>query len=232
MIGNNLSQLSVDAGQLDNGFDTWGTSLWWTSNNYSKLGSYGDFEKHDKPATMLLASFTRSNETRQSQPGEDDPENSQIRLSDGTGIFAINAFAPNTQVTAARYQMASFGGGVKYKGFSLDADYFLRWVDDLKTTSTPIPVSSLFDQGFSVQASAMLINKTLQLYGIGSYVNGEYGKPSEINLGLDWFPFKDKSLRFNPEVIFADRSPVGYFSYPTVVGANGITYMISMELFY
>ncbi len=57
--------------------------------------------------------------------------------------------------------MTSFNGGIKYsKGFSLDAEYFMRWVSDFKTTGE-IPVSSLFDQGYTVQASAMLINKTL-----------------------------------------------------------------------
>jgi hypothetical protein len=231
MIGNNLSQLGIDAGQLDDGFDTWGTSLWWHTNNYSQLGTYGDFEKHEKPATILMGSFTRSNETRQSQPGTEDPENSQIRLSDGTGIFGLGAFAPSTQVKEATYQMAAFNAGIKYKGFALDADYFIRRISNLKTVGQ-IPVSKLSDQGFDIQASAMLINKTLQLYGTGSYINGEYGKPSEINLGLNWFPFKTRALRLNSEVIFANNSPVGYLSYPTVVGANGKVYMISLELFY
>jgi hypothetical protein len=216
MIGNSLSQLGVDAGQMDEGFDTWGTSLWWSNNNYSKLGTYGDFEKHDKLSSMLLASFTRSNETQNSQPDENDPENSQIRLSDGTGIFAL----PTTNVTDVKYQMTSFGGGIKYKGFSLDADYFLRWISDFKSVGLPVAIPKLLDQGFDIQASGMLIDKTLQIYGIGSYINGEYGKPSEINLGLNWFPFKDKSLRFNSEVIFANRSPVGNYSYPTVIGAK------------
>jgi hypothetical protein len=233
MLGNNLSQLGIDAGQLDNSFDTWSTALWWTTRDFGQMGPYGDFERHEKPATILGGSFTRSNESRQSQPGTDAPENSQIRLSDGTSIFAANALAPNTQVQKAKYQMASFNGGIKFKGFSLDAEYYVRWVSDfIAISQTPTPIANLFDDGFSIQASAMVIRKTLQIYSTGSYINGQYGTPSEITLGLNWYPLKSRILRVNPEVMFEDNSPVGYNSYPTVVGAKGVVYMVNVELFY
>jgi hypothetical protein len=231
MLGNNLSQLGVDAGQMDNGFDTWSSALWWTTNEYGAMAPFGDFEDHQKLSTLLGGSFTRSNETRQSQPGTEAPENSQIRLSDGTGIFSANVFAPNTQVLEAKYQMASFNGGIKFRGFALDAEYFLRWVSDFKT-SGQIPVSELFDDGVAVQASAMLIKRKLQIYSTGSYINGEYGKPSELTIGLNWYPLKSRILRINPEAMFEDRSPVGYTSYPSVVGAKGMIWMINVEMFY
>lgn len=231
MLGNNLSQLGVDAGQLDDGFNTWSTALWWTTRDYGRMAPFGDFEKHQKLATVLGGSFTRSNESRQSQPGTEAPENSQIRLSDGTGIFSLNAFAPNTQVLDAKYQMASFNGGLKYKGLSLDGEYFVRWISNFETNGQ-IPVSKLYDNGFVIQASGMLIDKTLQLYSTGSYINGQYGKPSEITAGINWYPFKNKILRLNPEVMFENKSPVGYLAYPTVVGAKGTIFMVNLELFY
>jgi hypothetical protein len=231
MLGNNLSQLGVDAGQLDNSFDTWSNALWWTTNDYGRTLSYGDFEHHEKISTVLGGSYTTSHETRQSQPDANDPENSQIRISDGTGIFGFDAFGPDSQVTAAHYQMAAFNGGIKYKGFSFDAEYFIRRVSDFETVGT-IPVTKLEDTGFALQGSGMLINKVLQLYSTYSYVNGEYGKPSELTFGANWFPFKNKVLRVNPEVMIEDHSPVGYLSYPSVVGANGIIAMINIELFY
>ncbi len=231
MLGNNLSQLGVDAGQLDNGFNTWSTALWWTTNDFGRLASFGDYEKHRKIATILGGAFTRSNETKQSQPGQNAPENSQIRLSDGTNIFGANTFGENTQILEAKYQMASFNAGIKYQGFSFDAEYYLRWISGFKTEGE-VPVSSLFDQGFSLQASSMLVDKKLQLYTVGSYINGEYGDPWEINAGLNWYPFKNKAFRVNPEYTYSHNSPVGYLSYPTVVGAKGSTFMVNLELFY
>jgi hypothetical protein len=231
MLGNNLSQLGIDAGQLDDGFDTWSSAMWWTSNNYSRLGTFGDFEKHETPATMLGACFTRSNETWQSQPGTQAPENSQIRLSDGTGVFGLYAFNDSSWVQAAKYQMISMNGGIKYKGLSLDGEYYIRQISDFEVIGD-IGLSKLYDTGYSVQASGMVIDKTIQVYGIASYIDGEYGDPWELNFGINWFCYKNKMLRINPEVILVDRSPVGYVSYPTSVGATGTAYMLNLELFY
>lgn len=231
MLGNNMSTMGVDAGQLDDTLDTWSSSVWWVTNGFGNIPTYGDYEKHTKIATVLGGAFTTSTENRQSQPDADAPENSQIRISDGTGIFAIGAFAPNTQVIDAKNQMTSIFGGLKYNGFSLDAEYFMRWVSIEKTAGV-IPVSELFDSGYSLQASAMLIDKKLQLYSTYAYINGEYGNPSEVVVGLNWFPLKNKCFRINPEVMVENHSPVGYLSYPTQVGSNGVIGMINLELNY
>lgn len=231
MLGNNLSQLGVDAGQLDNKIDTWSGAIWWVTNKFGKIPTYGDYEKHDKVATLLGGAYTRSTENRQSQPATDAPENSQIRLSDGTGIFALNAFAPGTQVINAKYQMSAFNGGLKYNGFSLDAEFYVRWLSDFDATAE-IPVKNLTDTGYSLQGSAMLVDKKLQLYSTYSYINGDYGKPWEVTCGLNWFPFKTKFFRINPEVMYESHSPVGYLSYPTQVGSNGVIGMLNVELNY
>ena len=231
MLGNNLSQLGIDAGQMDNGFDTWATQLWITPGNYGRLASVGDYEYHEKLAGLLGAGYSRSNETKQSQPNSEDPENSQIRLADGSSIFNQGTFGDTLQVQAARYRMSSIFGGLKYKGFSLDGEYFFRWVDQFEANG-PLPVNNLFDQGFTVSASAMVIQKYLQVYGSASYIDGEYGNPTEYIIGINWFPLKERYLRFNSEVIFANRSPVGYQSYPLQLGSSGTAFMLNLEIFY
>lgn len=230
-IGNNLNQFGIDAGQLDNKFQTWGASLWWTTKNYGRLQSSGDFEDHQNVATVLGGGYTKSRETRQSQPSSDAPENTQIRLSDGTGLFSLNAFDNGSQVLEATYQMASFNGGVKYKGLSLDFQYYMRWLHRFKSLGE-LPVTRLFDNGFSIEASGMLIPKVLQLYSIGSYVDGQYGKPWEINAGINWYVLKSRILRLNGEVVWTRNSPVGNLTYPTSIGANGTAFMVNLELYY
>jgi hypothetical protein len=231
MLGNNLSQLGVNAGQLDNIYDTWSTMVWWSSAGYGRVAPFGDFGSHERPAYTLGAAFTSSTENRQSQPGSEAPENSQIRLSDGTGIFAINAFKTGANVIDAKYHLFSANGGIKYKGLSFDAEYYNRWVTNFVATG-PLPISKLNDQGFALQASGMIIEQTLQAYGAYSYVDGQYGKPSEFSIGLNVFPFKNKSFRINGEYTNTKHSPVGYYSYPTVVGATGSLFMLNLELFY
>ncbi len=77
MLGNNLSQLGVDAGELDSNFNTMSGALWWmpTTGEFGVANGFGDFEQHDELATLFGMHFTRSREDAQSQPGLNDFEN-------------------------------------------------------------------------------------------------------------------------------------------------------------
>jgi hypothetical protein len=234
MVGNNLSQLGIDAVQLDDGFSTVSGSIWWmpTTGEFGYRESFGDYDFHDRVATTLGAQFTFSPEDEQSQPGQDDPDNSQIRLSDGTRLFSADAFGTGTQVDKAKYYMASVDAGVKYRGLSLEGEYYFRWVNDLSTTGPPPPDDEFFDHGFQLQASTMLLPKTLQLFGTGSVVFGEYGEPWDASIGLNWYPFKRQEFRATTEVIYLDESPVGYASIPLVVGGKGPVFVTNLELIF
>lgn len=256
MIGNNLSQLGVDATQLDNTLDTVSLALWCmpSTGEFGPNGGFGDFEHHEELATRLGVHYTHSTEDRQSQPGKDDPENTQVRVSDGTAIFDIGAFAPDTQIDRARYQMVSLDAGLKYRGFALEGEYFVRWVDDIESRSAvpvrdpanpgqtelqpagPVPVSDLFDHGFQLQASYMLIPKTLQIYPAGSMIFGEYGDPWDLTLGLNWYPFQtegfERQFRINAEAIYLQDSPTGNNSVPYIVGGNGTVFTLAAELLF
>jgi hypothetical protein len=235
MLGNNMSQLGVSQAQLDEGLNTWATSLWWTTDGYGAYEGMGDYDYRDQPTATFGGAYTRSRETKQSQPGKNDPENTQIRLSDGTAIFDPEALAPGTQVEKATYQMAVGNAGVKYRGFSFDFDYFFRWVNDLDITGT-LPAgskASFFDHGFQAQASYMLIRRRLQVYGIGSTIFGQFGVPWEAGGGFNVFPLKStKEFRVNIEVDYARHSPTGYNAYPLAVGANGPIFMTNVEAHY
>ena len=222
MLGNNLSQLGVDASQLDDGMNTVSAALWWmpTTGEFGAQQGFGDYEGHDELATLFGVHFTHSREDAQSQPGVDGFENAQIRLSDGTLLFEPDAFETDAQITKATYLMGDANAGWKYRGFSLEAEYYLRWVNNLETTG-PIPVDSLFDHGFQAQASAMLVARVLQLYAAGSQIFGQYGDPRDLSFGLNWFPFARRELRLNVQALYLDRSPVGYAAVPFIVGGDG-----------
>jgi hypothetical protein len=230
-IANNLSQLGVDAGQLANDFTTVSSALWWmpTTGEFGPRGEFGDYAWHEDVATRVGVHFTFSPEDKQSQPGTEDPDNTQIRLSNGTIIFTRGALAPGVAVRNVNYYMTSLDGGVKYRGLSLEGEYYLRWLTNIRA-SGPVPVGTLFDTGFQLQASAMLIRNILQAYTTGSYVNGEYGYPWEVTAGLNWFPFSRRELRVNLEYLHDFASPVGFFAIPQVVGGTGSIVNANVEL--
>jgi hypothetical protein len=225
MISNNLSALGVSASQLDAQFNTMAGYVWWmpTTGEFGPAAGFGDFEGHKDVATLLGVHYTRSREDKQSQPGVNDIDNSQIRLSDGTLLFSPNAFNTGGQVNKATYQMADLDTGIKYRGFSLEAEYYWRWVNDFDVTGV-IPVNKLFDQGYQVQASAMIMPRQLQFYVSGSEILGQYGNPWDATVGLNWFPFLKREVHINVEGIYLSHSPVGGISYPYIVGGNGWLY--------
>ena len=222
MVGNNLSQLGVNANQLDDELNTVSAAVWWmpTTGEYGPGEGLGDYEFHEEFATLLGLHFTRSREDAQGQSDTDGFENSQIRLSDGTLLFSSDPFATGGDIRKASYRMAAANAGFKYRGWSVEAEYYHRWVDDFVTTG-PIPVSELDDEGYQLQASAMLIPEALQAYVGYSKIDGEYGDPYDVSVGLNWFPFLRREVRMNVQGLYLKDSPVGYSSVPFALGGTG-----------
>jgi hypothetical protein len=224
MLGNNLSQLGVDAGQLDNKLNTISMALVWlpTTGEFGTRGAFGDLDTHKKVATRLAAHYGSSTEDRQGAPNTDAFENVQIRLSDGNPIFTPKLFGAGIQVDDADYQMFCTDGGIKYRGFSLDGEFYWRRVDNLSGPGTgTLTFTKLEDKGFQLQASGMVLPQKLQGYAGLSKIYGQYGDPWDLRFGLNWFPWRNHVVRWNAEYLYIDRSPVGGLSLPTTVGGTG-----------
>jgi hypothetical protein len=231
MLANNLSTLGVSASQLDNTLDTTSLMLQWlpTTGEFGLYGTFGDFDHHEKVATRLAGHYTHSREDKQSQPGTNGIENSQIRLTDGSVIFTPDLFGPGITVEKVTYDMVSVDAGVKYRGLSLEAEYYWRFLGDFAGTATE-GIADIDDHGFQVQSSAMVVAKTLQLYLSGSAIRGLYGNSSEVRAGLNWYWVKDRGLRFNAEWLHLNKCPVGYTAVPYPVGGNGNVFHTNVEM--
>jgi len=240
MLGNNMSTLGVPASRLDNGINTFsGALIWFPTGDFEKGFSgqgWGDFEHHDKFSTRLAVHFSHSKENKESQPESDQFENTQLRLSDGTVIFTPNIFGPGVTITDARYRMTTVDGGFKYRGFSVEGEYFWRWLDNFKFLDplTPMQFQSvperLFDHAFQLQGTAMVVPQKLQAYVGHSRIFGQYGRPWDFRFGANFFPFKNHVVRWNTEALYLYKSPVGYTSVPYPVGGKGWVFHSSMEL--
>jgi hypothetical protein len=229
-IANNMSALGVSATQLDDEFNTMSAGIWWmpTTGEYGTATGYGDFDYHEDVATQFGISVSRSRESRQNQPGAEDPENTQLRLSDGTIIFRSDAFGTGGTIAAATYRMLAADAGVKYRGVEIAGEVYFRWIDDFDVIGA-IPVTELYDHGFELQASAMLMPEKLNAYLAGSKIFGEYGDPWDLGIGVNWYPFGQRLLRVNAEFLYLENSPVGYSSVPFAVGGNGWVFQTNLE---
>jgi len=229
MVGNNLSTLGVSAAQIDNAFNTVSSMLQWEPTTGEFGIGFGDFENHQKLATRVAGHYTTSTETAQEQPGQDAFENTQIRLSDGSVIFTPNLFKPGTTVNTLRYQMVSLDGGFKYHGWAFEGEGFWRWLNDFTGPGTA-GLPGRYDTGYQFQLSMMPIQKTLQLYSGGSHIFGQYGSPYDARIGTNWFPYKNRVLRWNTVALYLFRSPVGYTSVPFALGGKGWVFNTTVEL--
>jgi hypothetical protein len=231
MFANNLSTLGVSAAQLDNRFDTQSFSIQWlpTTGEFGLWNTFGDYDDHQQVATRIGVHYTHSLEEKQSQPGTEGIENSQIRLTDGSVIFTPDLFGPGITVNEVDYRMMSLDAGVKYKGLSLEAEYYWRWLRNFEGVNTA-GIPDINDHGYQVQTSAMAVPRILQLYFGASQVFGPQGDQWEVRAGENWYLTKQRGIRLNGEWMYVDRSPVGYTAYPYPVGAKGTVFHINLEM--
>jgi len=231
MLANNLSILGVSATQLDNRFDTQSYMVQWlpSTGEFGLYGTFGDFDDHQKVATRFGAHYTHSLEDKQSQPGTNAIENSQIRLTDGSVIFTPNLFGPGITVDLVNYRMMSLDAGIKYRGLSLEGEYYRRWLTNFAGTDTS-GIAAIADEGYQIQSSAMVVPKTLQAYLSGSQIFGGYGNASELRAGVNWYFRHERGLRVNGEWMYLRHCPVGYTAVPYPVGGNGNLLHINLEM--
>jgi hypothetical protein len=202
--------------------------------SWEPLGPYGlgfgDFERHSDLVSRLGLHFTRSGEDAQGQPDTDTFDNTQIRLSDGSVIFEPGLFGPGIQVREVTYQMLSFDAGLKRDGWALEGEFFYRWLDDFGVSGGELPFDRLEDYGIQAWLSSMVMAEKLQIYVGAAKIFGEFGDPWDVRLGLNYFPFGTRAVRWNNELMYMNESPVGGLAYPYAVGGTGFIFQSNFEV--
>jgi hypothetical protein len=125
--------------------------------------------------------------------------------------------------------MTNVDGGLKYKGYALEGAYYMRWLDNFRGPGTET-IARIFNQGYQLEASAMLVPKRLQVYAGHSKIFGDQGDPWDLRVGLNFFPWKNRVVRWNNELLYLSRSPVGYTSVPFALGGKGFVFHSTWEL--
>jgi hypothetical protein len=125
--------------------------------------------------------------------------------------------------------MMTVDWGVKYRGYALEGEYFQRWLNHFEGPGTAT-VPGDFSNGFQIQSSAMVRPKSVQLYLGGSYIMGHYGRPWDLRTGVNYFPFGNRVIRWNTELLYLYRSPVGYTSVPFPFGGTGPVFHTTLEM--
>jgi hypothetical protein len=232
-IGNGLNTLNISAAKIDENLLLSGSVWYEPLGPYSEPGKsrnmYDDYFAHENTRVRIGTSLTRSREDRFSQTDQSSPDNTSIYNSDGVLAFATGAFAPGVTVDRATYKMWAVDAGLKKKGFSVNGQYYFRWVGDF-TADGPIPVASTFDHGFELSTGMFVVPKRLVLYARGSKVFGEFASPYEYGGGLKWYLLPTERLWMTGELMNVHKSPYNGAFTPYTNGLDGWVPMIQTVL--
>jgi hypothetical protein len=229
-VNTNLSQLGVTATN-DTRDLAYSASLCWmpTTGEFGPRGGLADLEEHHEVATRLGTSLCHSREGRYA-PNDMAPNATQIRLSDGVYPFEAGALAEGVTVEKLDYDEIAFDAGAKYRGFSLQSEFYLRQLSNFAATA-PLDVNEITDRGFMAEISNMVIPKKLNVYAATGYVWDKFERnPWEIAGGMSFFPFGTRLWRLNLHVIRVEKSPTGSnFGYYTA-GQSGTTISLGTDI--
>lgn len=215
MVGNNLNRIYQEGGPFNRSFAA-AASVWVmpTTGEFGPRGGFGDYELHKRVATRFGVSVTSSRESRGDQLAPVSPDNTQIRLSDSSLLFAEGALAPNLTVTRADYNLLAADAGLKIAGVHVQTEYFLRWIRNLRADG-PLPVGRMLDHGFDVQVGVQVWPYRMELYAVTSHIFGRFGDSYEVGGGFNVYPLATRNFRLNATGLYVHRSavssPFGYY---------------------
>jgi hypothetical protein len=232
-VGNGLNTLNISANKIDTNLLLAGSVWWEPLTPFSEPGKsrqmYDDYFASRNTRIRIGTSFTRSREDRFSETDQSSPDNTSIYNSDGVLAFSTGAFAPGVTVEEATYKMWAIDWGLKKSGFSVNGQYYMRWLGDFDADG-PLPLASTFDHGFELSAGHFVVPKTLVLYARGSKVFGEFADPYEYAGGLKWYFLPTERLWLTAEVMRVHKSPYSGAFTPYTAGMAGWMPMLQTVL--
>jgi hypothetical protein len=207
MFANSLNRFSQGVERIGSA-PTFGGTVWWDPR-----GDFGpgpsDAENHQRLTPRIGTNLALSHEKNQGYGSLDqgNPEDTILRLSDGTPLFRPGALVPGIELSAASVQVWTIDAALKYRGFGLSGEYFLRWLDDFRFAGGALPIHSLFDQGGLLQGGYFVIPGKLEGYARTSFVTGRFGTGNEVGGGVNWYVRGTRDWRMTFEVLQINHSP-------------------------
>jgi hypothetical protein len=220
IIGNGFNTSSAGFRDLDTNF-VYAGNVWWEPQGEFG-GLYSDLSRSETPVTRFGTSLTTSRQSG-SQAISEAPEESFIRLSDGTDFTEPGALAPGVSVTEYSIFLASLDAGWKYRGVSLTGEYFFRRLSDIQGNG-PIPAANrdLFDHGFYAQVGCFVVPSRWEVFTRTSQIYGPFGDGGEYAVGFNWYVRGTADWRFGFDLAKLVDSPADQIRTGYDAGASGV----------
>jgi hypothetical protein len=219
MVGNSLNTLDIKSANIDNRYAASAT-VWYDHNDFGK--PWNDYEHHSSPAVRVGSAFTFAREDRLSDLAEAGPENNATFISDGLFLFETGALGPNTTISLANFYLWAIDGGIKYKGFAFNVEFYMRWLNNF-IADGPLQMNRMFDWGFDASLG-YFVHRKLEVFGRSSLVDGPFATAVEGSVGASWYPFNTRQVWLNAEAVAIKNCPYGGGYYMYSVGQTGFVF--------
>lgn len=225
MVGNGYNTANIPNAGTDD-------RLTFAADNYfDPLGGFGsqivDYDWTCRPLVRIGHSFVYSPNAADSL-GVPLPETDFIRLTDGTRLTQTGALAPG--VTVSEFDIVFYGvdAAVKWRGWSMNAEVFLRWIEDIRGNGA-IPVTELFQRGYYVEGGRFIVPKKFDVNFRYSQISGLFGDASEYAAGFNWYPLESHKVKISFDVTQLDRSPLNNTTSDILVGDDGTLFRTQFQ---
>ena len=193
-------------------------NTWWEPWAPFGIGM-GDMEHHEDLAIRFGTSGVYAPTYSRIIP-DLNPENTIVRLSDGTPLATTGVLGAGTKVDSFLYNLATVDAGLKYQGWAVNFEYYFRLLDSFKGTG-PFDRSSIFDQGGMAYLSWCFVPRTYEVYARSSVVTGPFGTGQEYGGGLNAYIRRSRQARLTLEALHMNRNPANNILYPYRAGYTG-----------
>jgi hypothetical protein len=202
------------------------------TNYFDIFGDFGgqivDYDGTCDPLVQIGHSFVYSPNAAETL-GTPLEETDFIRLTDGTRLTQTGALAP--LVTVSDFDIFFYGvdAAVKWRGWSVNAEVFLRWIEDIQGNGA-VPFTELFQHGFYVEGGRFIIPEKLDFNVRYSQVSGLFGDSSEYAAGLNWYPLDTHKMKISLDVTELHGSPLNNSPSDILVGDDGTLFRTQFQV--
>jgi hypothetical protein len=218
MVGNGYADANVPNSETDNRFTFAAT------NYFDVFGDFGnplvDYDQTSEPLVQIGHSFVFSPNAANTL-GSPREESNFVRLSDGTRLTQLGAFAAGVTVSDFDVYFYGIDTAMKWQGWSMNAEVFFRWIEQLQGNGG-LAVDDLFQRGFYVEGGRFIVPQTLDVNLRYSQVSGQFGNGAEYAVGLNWYPLDSSRMKVSLDVTQLQSSPLNNTTTDILVGDDGI----------
>ncbi len=228
MVANSLNRFNQGVERVGSS-KAFGGTVWW-----EPMGPFGpgpsDIENHERPSPRIGTNVAFSRESNQGFGATEtgNPEDTILRLSDGTPLFRPDVLAPGVELRTTDVSLWAIDAALKYRGFSLSSEYFLRWLYGFSYVGREMPIGSLFDHGGLLQGGYFLMPSKLETFARSSFVTGQFGGGYEVGGGVNWYFRNSRDWRATFEILNINHSPAQNLLTGYRAGESGMLYQLQL----